>query len=132
MEQWFLTGLSWAGDEGVRKITYLNKPHLTISGVKLTKKGFDVSFNGVIDSSKIKISGESYSLKYHARYGSKKANIQAIKTKSLSADGKTLHIELYSAPIADRIYDLVINNCSSPELGKLVDTRFFYTANQIH
>jgi hypothetical protein len=126
------TQLSWPGDKGILKVTYNDKLHLAITGVKLTPKGFDISFNGEVDSSKIVVSGENYSLAYHAQYGAKKENIVPLKANSLSTNGKTLHVELSSAPIADRVYDLTINNCSSPELGKLIDTRFFYTANQVH
>lgn len=125
------THLSWAGGEGMARLQYLDKPHLAITGIHLTEKGFRVELNGAAKQGDIKVSGSYYGLHYHNQYGSPKVDPQPVKAMQVIVKGDAVEVELEKAPEAGRIYDVSLEGVESGELGGLLEPRFFYTAHEV-
>lgn len=89
--------LSWAGNKGLKRISWDGKTDFDILDIKQTAKGFDLTFTKEIEALNVedfKIS--SYRFDYHSSYGSKRQEeaLQKVKLIKLSEDKKTVHIEL--------------------------------------
>ena len=128
------TKLSWPGFRGIKKVTYLDNPYLTTTALNLTPDGFRFTFNEAIEANfnekDFKI--ESYSLDYHASYGSKKREFQTQGVRNFTLNGNTLELVLEERPIANRIYDISLPEILGKKLGPLAEQRFFYTAHQTY
>ena len=126
--------LSWAGHEGIKKVTYKESPYLLVESVKLTPKGFQFTFNasieGTEETSDYKI--ESYGVAYHSRYGSPKVELAEEGCASVSIDGKTLSIELKKKPKANKVYDIRLPEGITSNLSNLSSSRFWYTAHEVY
>ncbi|MGJ8695319.1 MAG: family 16 glycoside hydrolase [Verrucomicrobiaceae bacterium] len=89
------THIKWAGDEGIKKITFNKTQPLLATGVSLLPDGFQVTFNRPLKSTPTsQISRHTYH--YHQDYGSPKVDLQHVTPTgtTLSADRKTLTITL--------------------------------------
>jgi hypothetical protein len=109
------THIKWAGDEGIKKITWKKKQPLLATGVSLLRNGFQVTFNRPLkEVPKLKISRHTYH--YHKEYGSPKVDLQTVKADeaTLSGDGKILTIKLPEI-IERRLYTI--------ELEGAIDSR---------
>lgn len=109
------THIKWAGDEGLKKITWNKKQPLLATGVSLLKDGFKVTFNRPLkETPKLNISRHTYH--YHAKYGSEKLDLQEIKptASKLSSDGKTLTITLPEIT-ARRLYTIELKGATDSE-----------------
>lgn len=76
------THLGWAGDEGIRKISWLKKPYLIVDKVKQIKDGFTVHFNESIKQQLPKVKLTKHTYHYHAKYGSEKVNLQSVPVRT--------------------------------------------------
>lgn len=90
--------LTWAGDEGIRKVSWNKEPYLIADKVTLTEKGFAVHFNHPIKGFPEELEIEKHTYQYDPQYGGPKVNLQdVIVTKqTLSTDGHWLNIEVDS------------------------------------
>ena len=125
------THLSWAGAEGLLALKYSQKPHLAITGVQLTAKGFKVELNAPADKKKITLTGSRYGLSYHKKYGSPKIDPTGLKASSIKVNGKFIYITLSKPLVAGQIYDLKLDGISSGKLGGVTENRFFYTVHEV-
>ncbi|MGJ8657901.1 MAG: DUF7133 domain-containing protein [Akkermansiaceae bacterium] len=127
------THLSWPGREGLKKITYNGKPYLLADQVKLTKTGFQFTFNAPITAPEelTRYIVKSYGTDYHSSYGSQKTNQKLEDIAKISIDKNTLIIDLKNPPIADKIYDITLSKKVTSKLSDISSTRFWYTAHQV-
>ncbi|WP_018970355.1 DUF7133 domain-containing protein [Rubritalea marina] len=125
------THLSWPGREGIRKVTYTGKPYLMVESVKLTDSGFLITFNHDITlaSQSPKPSIESYTIAYHAHYGSPKINRQKHTAKITTMANNQVLLTLDQAMMANRVYDITLPNAIQASCGELSSKRFWYTAH---
>ena len=89
--------LSWAGNKGLRRITWDGKTDFDLLDIKQTKKGFSLTFTEEIDALKAEdFLVTSYRFDYHSSYGSKRMEEEVSKINSikLSEDKKTVQLEL--------------------------------------
>ncbi|MFT6863124.1 MAG: hypothetical protein ACJAVK_001685 [Akkermansiaceae bacterium] len=89
------THMTWAGDEGIRRVTYLKKLPVLATGVSLLENGFKVTFNRALAKvPNVEVSHHTY--KYHVNYGSPKVGLKAVRPTGvvLSDDGKVLTVTL--------------------------------------
>lgn len=128
------THLSWAGREGLTKVTYNGKPYLMVESVRLTPHGFEFTFNASIentaDISEFKI--ESYRIAYQAKYGSKKNELESETCSKAVIKGNILTLELSEKPKANRVYDITLPSTITSELSEISSNRFWYTAHQVY
>jgi len=91
------TALSWAGDKGIARVKWDGKPFFSLDAMKALPGGFALKFSEPVDPATLaKIVVRSHTYKYHAAYGSPKVDEQEMQVKAakLSADGKTLTLDL--------------------------------------
>jgi len=128
------THLSWPGREGIKQITYNGKPFLLAENVKLTKTGFEFTFNAPITAPKLadRYLVKSFGTDYHSGYGSKKIGEQTEVIQNILADGNKLTIDLKVPPIAGKVYDITLSKKVSSELSDISSNRFWYTAHEVY
>lgn len=89
------THIKWAGDEGIKRVTFKGQQPLLATGVSLLKDGFKVTFNrGLKEIPQLEISRHTY--RYQKKYGSPKVDLKKMKAAQalLSDDGKVLTVKL--------------------------------------
>lgn len=128
------THLSWPGREGIKKVTFKNKPFLQAQSVKLTPDGFQFTFNADIEASvdPADYLTESYWVSYHVNYGSRKNDQKTVTCKEVKIDGSVLTLILAEKPEANRVYDITLPGSISSELSGISSKRFWYTAHKVH
>lgn len=93
------THLSWAGDQGLVRVTLGDKPPLTVRSVKLAKSGdhqaFTLRFNRPVKAPSAAPAIDVFGYKYHKDYGSPKTDEARLPAGafSVSADGRELTLE---------------------------------------
>jgi glucose/arabinose dehydrogenase len=91
------TALSWAGDNGIARVKWNGKPFFSLDAMKALPNGFALRFSEPVDPASLAgIVAKRHTYEYHAAYGAPKKDEQAIPVKAakLSADGKTLTLDL--------------------------------------
>ncbi|MBK1875907.1 DUF7133 domain-containing protein [Pelagicoccus mobilis] len=90
------THLKWAGDEGIRKITWTGKPLFFVEEAELKQSGFKLRLNASLSEALPKITVVKHTYHYHAAYGSPKVNEQEVEVSEVnrSSNGKTLKFKL--------------------------------------
>ena len=128
------THLSWPGREGIKRITFNGKPYLQAESVKLTRTGFNITFNSVVTIPKAEAAYviESYRIAYHAEYGSKNFDLESEPCSKVSANGKELTIDLEKELKSNRVYDIRLPAEIKSDLSFISSTRFWYTAHRVH
>jgi glucose/arabinose dehydrogenase len=127
------THLSWAGNEGIKKVTFTGKPYLLAKQTRLTPHGFAFQFNGSLETTNAKPKISSYKLAYHAKYGSPQIDKREESIASMQIAGEVLTIKLKDKPEADRIYDIQLPaDLQSKNLGTLSSSRYWYTAHAVY
>lgn len=130
------TDHGWAGDKGVQRITWTGKTPLDVLAMKLTKKGFDITFTRPLDAASAS-SPTAYKLKryyyeYHSAYGSKQFDLQELSVNgaTLSADRRTVSLELPDL-VAWRIYELHLDELRAEDGAPIFNPLVCYTLNHL-
>ncbi|MGJ8691667.1 MAG: DUF7133 domain-containing protein [Thalassotalea sp.] len=111
------THLGWAGDEGIRKITWTKKPLFIAEQVKLTATGFALSFNHKVQANNLTLDNikvTSHSYHYHGDYGSEKVDVKTVNVADFSFDKKQQVLSLGLADLTpERVYTIELKNIKS-------------------
>lgn len=121
------THIKWAGDEGLKKVTWNKKQALLATGVSLLESGFKITFNRPLkEEPKLKISRHTYN--YSKAYGSPKIDFQEVKPTDsrLSSDGRTLTITLPEIT-THRLYTIELQGATDAEGLPLMGDILRYT-----
>ncbi|EDM25381.1 probable large, multifunctional secreted protein [Lentisphaera araneosa HTCC2155] len=125
------THLSWAGDEGLKKITWDGEVDFDVHSVKQIPNGFSIKFTQKVDA-KIALSAKHYAIKkysfdYHAKYGSPRKNEANIIPKSIqiAADGMSVSI-IFDALQKAQVYQFELAKIKSASGKKLASPLFCY------
>jgi len=131
------TSRVWGGStEGLQKITWTGKVPMDILHMRLTKKGFELTFTKPIDPETAQqtsaYSITHYYYLYHATYGSPKTDITAAKVSNvaLSDDGLRATLEIENLE-AGRVYELRPSGLRSADGEPLATRLAAYTLNQL-
>jgi len=113
--------LGWAGDEGLKHISWNGTPLFLVEQVKLLESGFRIFFNNTIGKTNPKISIERHTYSYHSAYGSPKVDLQKVsisKTKP-SEDRRSINLTL---PEIDEgyLYTIRIEDAKDAEANPLM------------
>lgn len=110
------THLGWAGDEGLRKITWNKKPYLIVEKVKLTEQGFQISFNKAVSSLPNSIKITSHTYHYHSDYGSEKIDIQHWSPEKTTLDSSSKMLTINLPKIKEkRLYTLSLKGIKNKQ-----------------
>ncbi len=130
------TDHGWAGDKGIQHITWTGKVPLDVLTMKLTKKGFDLTFTRPVEaSSASELSAykfHRYYYEYHAEYGSKQFDQHdvAVKSVTLSPDRRQVSVELAEL-VPWRVYELHLDGIKGEDGTPLVNPLVAYTLNHL-
>jgi len=125
----------WVGDEGIQRIKWTGKTPLDMLNMRLTAKGFDITFTLPIDQktvAKDQFTFKRYYYEYHEAYGSKQFDIKpvAVQSATILADGRTVSLVL-SDMQAGYIYDLKMGDIQTPDGKTLMNRAAYYTLNKL-
>jgi len=117
--------LGWAGDEGLKKVTWNGITPFLATGVKLQERGFEISFNQALGEELPDLQVSRHTYTYHKEYGSPKIDLQgvAVSAMRVSDDRRTLTVTL---PWIDRgyLYTLDLgeaeNHAGDPLMGEVL------------
>lgn len=136
------TDHGWAGAEGIQHISYTGITPMDIYTMKLTSRGFDLTFTRPVDreaASQL----TNYTLRHYYYDYYKKEPSEPVDTSiqldvqdvpvssiSISGDGKTVSLTLPEVK-AGYIYELKLNGIRSAKGRELENTLICYTVNRL-
>ena len=131
------TSRVWGGStEGIQKITFTGKIPMDIQHMRLTRKGFELTFTKPVNpetaSQPSAYSMTHYYYLYHDQYGSPKTDITPARVKSvgLSEDRMRATLELEQL-IPGRVYELRPTGILGADGESLVTRLAAYTLNKL-
>ncbi len=130
------TDHGWAGDKGLQRITFTGKVPLEVAKMKLTKRGFDLTFTRPVAAtaatSPTAYKVKRYYYEYHQAYGSKQYDAQEITVSgaTLSKDRTTVSIELPELT-AWRVYEFHLDELKTDEGTPILNPLVCYTLNHL-
>ena len=127
------THLSWAGGSGLQRITWTGKTPMELAGMKLTERGFDLTFThplGNVEATQFEF--QRYYYKYHQSYGSPQLGKEAIGVTALEVgkNGKTVSLALDKLN-PGYVYQLTLKNVTAKNKTPTLNTFVCYTLNTL-
>jgi glucose/arabinose dehydrogenase len=126
------TALSWAGSFGITRVKWNGKPFFSISGVKATPTGFNVTLSEPVDPATTEgVITKRHTYKYHSGYGSPKVDETKLPARALlSEDGKTLTLDL-GGPLKEKYLHLLdLSALRSKSGNSLLGAKAWYQVNK--
>lgn len=129
------THLSWAGDQGLVKVTLAGKAPLTAQSVELSKKGdhqvFTIRFNRPVKAPSAAPAVNVFGYKYHQAYGSPKTDeaILPVSGFTLSPDKQVLSLECSAR--AGLIHRLDLSGIQAEDGGVIEGKLLYYQATRL-
>jgi len=125
------THLSWAGGEGLKKISWDGKIDFDVLSVKQIVNGFRLTFTEKFDAQAAhKIANYSikkYRFDYHAKYGSARKDEQTVKINSISISPDGLSVDLHLENLSKGyVYQFETDKLISLSGEKLASSLFCY------
>ena len=130
------THLSWAGDEGLKKITWDGKVDFDLLSIKQTDKGFKLTFTDAVDEkTATQLSNyliKEYYYEYRSGYGSSRIDEKTVAVKSvkLSDDRKSIELNLPKLK-QGFVYQFELNSLLNSKGSKLASSLFCYNAVEV-
>ena len=129
------TSLGWPGGRGLSRIRWTGKPTTRILTMKLSEKGFRLTFTQKMDPAALQdlenYECRCYTYLYRKEYGSpqvEKKKIQVVAVTVLDA-GRSVELEL-SELIEERVFQLNMPNLVSAAGQELTEPVIYYTLNK--
>ncbi|MES2692381.1 MAG: hypothetical protein V4773_02835, partial [Verrucomicrobiota bacterium] len=125
-----------AGEDGLQRITWDGKLSPDIRDIKLTDRGFALTFTKPIDRAQL-AKPESYDLTrfryyYHAKYGSPWVDEARVSIKEIHAAADGLSAELVLAELKPGfIYEVSVPTLRTTDGESLANPLAYYTANRL-
>ena len=129
------THLSWAGDQGLVKVTLANKAPLIAQSVKLSKSGdhqvFTIHFNRPVKAPSSAPLIDAFNYLYHKDYGSPKTEESRLPVSafSLSTDGQVLKLECSAR--AGLIHRIDLSGIQAEDGGPIEGRLLYYQATRL-
>ncbi len=124
------THLSWAGSEGLTRITLKDKPNFHVETVKAGTSTFTINFNQPLHPEALKsLSVQRHTYHYHIRYGSKKVDLQPVSElqTNLTNNGKTLTLTTKAPLLKNYLYTIQLPKAKSTNGLPLLGDVIYYT-----
>ena len=125
------THLSWAGDEGLKKISWDGKSEFDVLNVKQISKGLRLTFTEKVDAQiankAVNYSIKKYRFDYHAKYGSARKDEQEVHINSISVSKDGLSVDLHLANLSKGyVYQFETGRLRSLSGRELASSLFCY------
>ena len=131
------TSRVWGGStEGIQKITWTGKTPMDVLHMRLTEKGFELTFTKPVDPATARqpsaYSMTHYYYLYHDQYGSPKTDVTAAKVTGVALSGDRLRATLELERLAPgRVYELRPRGIVGADGEPLVTRLAAYTLNKL-
>lgn len=129
------THLSWAGGEGIQKITWKGTVPMDVHGISLSKDGFDLRFTKAADP--VTITPDAFKIRryyyeYHEAYGAGTDDVTDLKVIAIKPgkDGKDWSLTLDSLK-PGYVYEFTFKGIKGADGEDLINTLLCYTANRL-
>lgn len=129
------THLSWAGGEGIQKLTWKGTVPMDVHGISLSKDGFDLSFTKDADPATMKPESfkiRRYYYEYHEAYGADTDDVTAQTVTAIKPgkNGKEWSLTLDSLK-PGYVYEFTFKGIKATDGGELINTLLCYTCNRL-
>ena len=129
------THLSWAGGEGIQKITWKGTVPMDVHGISLTDGGFDLRFTKAADAKTITPEAfkiRRYYYEYHEAYGADTDDVTNLSVTAIKpgGDGLTWSLTLDSLK-PGYVYEFTFKGIKGADGEELINTLLCYTANRL-
>ncbi len=126
----------WAGDKGIQRISWTGETPLDVLGMKLTNRGFDLTFtrplNAAVASDPAHWPVKRYSYDYHAAYGSKQHDLEDVDVISVHLSPDRTRVSLgFADVVAWRIYELRLDALKAEDGTPIANSLVCYTLNRL-
>jgi glucose/arabinose dehydrogenase len=127
---------TWAGGEGIQRVSWDGKTPFEIQNMQLQEKGFKFTFtkpvNRELASKKETWSFSRYYYEYREAYGSPRSDEAKVEISAIhiSKDAKTVEVDLTELK-AWHIHEVTIQNLFSSSEDKLSNNYIVYTLNRL-
>lgn len=127
---------TWAGGSGIQRIKWTGKPPVDVQDIKLTQKGFRLTFTSGMDVASLQnpknLQCSRYWYDYHQGYGSATYDESDVAIRKLipGDDGRSLEIELRELK-AWFVHELRLPGLRSKDGKPLTNPLICYTVNRL-
>jgi glucose/arabinose dehydrogenase len=127
---------TWAGGEGLRRVSWNGKQPFDILDMNLTDKGFRFTFTQPVDADLAKSAAtwpcKRYWYRYHRAYGSKQYEVTdvAVAGVRVAADGLSVEVDLNELK-AWNVHEFKINGLKAKDGTALANPLICYTLNRL-
>lgn len=130
------TDHGWAGDKGLQRISWTGEAPFDVRDVKLTRRGFDLTFTRPLDASIAALPAnfpvKRYSYDYHAAYGSKQHDREEAEVISVHLSPDRMRASLgFGDLIAWRVYELHLDALKAEDGTPIRNPLVCYTLNHL-
>jgi glucose/arabinose dehydrogenase len=128
------THLSWAGGEGIQRITWKGTVPMDVHGISITQAGFDLRFTKAADPATVTPAAFSirrYYYEYHEAYGADTDDVTVIPVTAITPgkDGREWSLALDLKP--GYVYEFTMKGIKAADGGELINTLLCYTINRL-
>jgi hypothetical protein len=117
----------WAGDIGIKKITWNKKPFLFIKNVTQVEHGFAIEFSQALSEALPEVVVSRHTYHYHANYGSEKVDLAIVPVLSKSLDkSRTIMTVKFNELTENRLYTVELNKATDHKNRPLMGDLFWY------
>ena len=129
------THLSWAGGEGIQKLTWKGTVPMDVHHISLTNNGFDLRFTKPVDPASITPQAfqiRRYYYEYHEAYGADTDDVTNVAVTAIKPgkDGTTWSLTLDSLK-PGYVYEFTCNGIRGTDGEELINTLVCYTCNRL-
>ena len=126
------THLKWAGQEGMRKVTWNGKLPFLVNSVRLEENGFSVSFNQELGEADPVFSVKRHTYEYGPKYGSPKIDEAAVEVLKTQVANNRRSVELALPEIKEGyLYTIEIENGETKQGQALMDKVLRYNVVRV-
>ncbi len=130
------TSRIWGSTEGLQRIVWQGRVPLDILAMKLTKRGFDLTFTRPVDEESARrpanYSLTRYYYRYHSTYGSPKTELTPVTVSDAAVSADGLRVSLGVADLREGwLYDLRPSGIRGVDGEPLATTIAAYTLNNL-
>jgi glucose/arabinose dehydrogenase len=129
------THLSWAGGEGIQKLTWKGTVPMDVHSISLTNNGFDLRFTKPVDPASITRQAfqiRCYSYEYHEAYGADTDDVTNVAVTAIKPgkDGTAWSLTLDSLK-PGYVYEFTCTGIRGADGEELINTLVCYTCNRL-
>jgi hypothetical protein len=130
------TDHGWVGAQGVQRLVWTGEPPRDVLTIKLTRRGFDLTFTRPLDAALAAAPASyrvrRYSYDYHRAYGSKQHDLEDVEVHTVHLSPDRTRVSLgFTDLLAWRLYELRLDALRTEDGAPLDNPLVCYTLNRL-